>query len=335
MSGAGPDRRTLLAGGAAFAALAACSKPPAAGGKTKLRFSTDWRAQAEQGGFYQAVAKGLYVERDLDVSIIQGGPGSNVPQLIAAGAVELGLGSSAFMPMNLAAEGVPVKAVQASFQKDPQVLIAHDDPALKTIADLKGRPTFISDASITAWWAWARAKFGFTDAQIRKYTFNSAPFISDPRSVQQGYVTSEPATLAKAGVKTKVFLLADNGLPGYAAMILAPNALIEKEPAAIKAFVEATNLGWKDYLHGDPGPGDALIQKDNPEISAESLEAARKAMVQYGIVDGGDATAQGIGVMTEARWKEFFDAMSAVGVYKPDLDWRAAFTTQFLPGGAG
>jgi NitT/TauT family transport system substrate-binding protein len=145
-------------------------------------------------------------------------------------------------------------------------------------------------------------------------------------------VTSEPATLAAAGVKTKIFLLADNGLPGYAAMILAPNSLIAKEPKAIAAFVEATNLGWRDYLHGDPAPGDALIRKDNPEMKAESLAAARQALVDYGIVEGGDALTKGIGVMTEARWLEFFAAMSAVGVYKPDLDWRAAFTTQFLSG---
>ncbi|CAN7486241.1 ABC transporter substrate-binding protein [Phenylobacterium sp. LjRoot164] len=300
-------------------------------GRTTIRFATDWRAQAEQGGFYQAVATGEYAKRGLDVQIVQGGPGVNVPQLLASGAVEAGMGSNSFIVMNLAKEKIPVKAVAAMMQKDPQVLIAHPDQGLEKIADLKGRPILLSDASVTAFWVWLKSKYGFTDDQVRKYTFNAAPFLADNRVVQQGYVTSEPYTIEKqAGLKPKVFLLADEGYPGYATMVLVPDSLIAKNPAAVKAFVEGSAAGWKSYLYGDAAPGDALIRKDNPEMTQDVLDQAREKLKSYGIVDSGDAQAGGVGVMTDARWAEFFNVASSQGVYPKDMDYKSAYTLQFV-----
>ena len=317
--------------------LCACSpakKQEAAapgGQRTAIRFATDWRAEAEHGGFYEALANGEYAKRGLDVTIVQGGPGVNVPQLLAAGSVDLGVGSNSFIVMNLAQEKVPLKAVAAVFQKDPQVLIAHPGTGVETLADLKGHPILLGDASVTAFWVWLKAKYGFTDDQVRKYTFNSAPFLADKRVAQQGYVTSEPYTIEKeAGIKPKVFLLADNGYPGYATMILAPDSLIAKNPAAVKAFLEATAQGWKDYLYGDPKPADALIRKDNPEITQDVLDQAREKLKAYAIVDGGDAKAGGIGAMTDARWQTFFDMAAGQGVYPKTLDYKRAYTLQFV-----
>jgi NitT/TauT family transport system substrate-binding protein len=322
-------------------ALAACSpaKQDAApaSGLTPIRFATDWRAEAEHGGFYEALAEGEYARRGLDVKIIQGGPGVNVPQLLGAGSVDLGIGSDSFIVLNLAQEKVPVKAVAAFFQKDPQVLIAHPDAGVTTIADLKGHPILLGDASITGFWVWLEAKFGFTDDQVRKYTFNNGPFLADKRAAQQGYVTSEPYTIEKqTGMKPKVFLLADNGYPGYAAMIVAPDAMIAKNPAAVKAFVEASIKGWQDYLNGDPKPADALILKANPEMTQDVLDQARAKLKSYGIVEGGDAqvgakAAGGVGTMTDARWREFFDMASSQGVYPKTLDPKSAYSLQFLP----
>ena len=320
----------------AAALVCACSpakKETAAAGpqKTAIRFATDWRAEAEHGGFYEALANGEYAKRGLDVTIVQGGPGSNVPQQLAAGAVDMGVGSNSFIVMNLAQEKVPLKAVAAIFQKDPQVLIAHPDTGVETLADLKGHPILLGDASVTAFWVWLKAKYGFTDDQVRKYTFNSAPFLADKRAAQQGYVTSEPYTIEKeAGIKPKVFLLADNGYPGYATMILASDSLIAKNPAAVKAFVEATAQGWKDYLYGDPRPADALIRKDNPEITQDVLDQAREKLKSYAIVDGGDAKTGGIGGMTDARWQTFFDMAAGQGVYPKTMDYKAAYTLQFV-----
>jgi len=320
---------------AMVAVLAAACSPkkeaaPAAGAPVVIRFATDWKAQAEHGGFYQAVADGEYARHGLDVKIIQGGPGVNVPQLLASGAVEMGMGSNSFIVMNLAQQGVPVKAVAAYMQKDPQVLIAHPDTGVKTIADLKGHPILLSDASVSAFWVWLKAKYGFTDDQVRKYTFNSAPFLADKRAAQQGYVTSEPYTIEKqAGLKPTVFLLADNGYPGYATMVLAPDSLIAKNPKAVQAFVEATAKGWHDYLTGDPSAADALIKKDNPDMTQDVLDQSREKMKSYKIVDGDEGLP--VGTMTDARWKTFFDMAAGQGVYPKTLDYHKAYTLQFAP----
>lgn len=336
------DRRSLLAGAAAttaLGALAGCSSPEPQmdeQGRIRLRFATDWRAQAEQGGFYQAVASGAYERRGLNVQIVQGGPGVNVPQLLAASAVELGMGSNSFIPMNLAAENAPVKAVAAFFQKDPQVLIAHPDPALESIADLAGRPFLLADASRTAFWVWLKAKYGFTDDQVRSYAFNPAPFLADQRAVMQGYLTSEPYTIRQeAGIDPRVFLLADEGYPSYATMVLAPNGFARDNAAALRAFIAASAEGWRDYLTGDPAGADALIRKDNPEMTPDILAQAREALRVNGVVQGGDAAVYGIGAMTAERWQAFFEVTSQAGVYPPNLDWRKAFTLDYLPGRGG
>ncbi len=331
-------RRVVALVGMAFLAVAGCSKAPhadkAAGkpGAVAIRFATDWRPEAEQGGFYEALATGEYARRGLNVTIIPGDSGSNVPQLLATGAADLGIGSNSFGVLNLAAEHVPVRAVMASFQKDPQVLMAHANGGVASLADLKGHPILISDAAITSFWPWLKAKYGVTDAQVRKYTFDPAPFLANPSAVQEGYVTSEPYTIQKAtGVAPRVFLLADQGYPGYAAMVLAPDRLITSDARAVQAFVEASAMGWKQYLEGDPSPADALILKANPEMTEDVLSNARAKMRQYGLVTSGDAQAGGVGAMTDAGWKRFFDMAVALGVYPKTLDYHAAYTTAFAP----
>jgi len=334
-------RLFALAGAALLLAVSACSKPAAenaaAAGQTPIRFATDWRAEAEQGGFYEALANGEYAKRGLNVTIVPGGPGVNVPQLVASGAVDMGVGSNSFIVMNLAAEHVPVKAVAAFMQKDPQVLIAHPDAGIKSLADMKGHPILLSDASVSAFWIWLKSKYGFTDDQVRKYTFSNAPFLADKRIVQQGYVTSEPYTLEKEGhVKPAVFLLADEGYPGYAGMVLVSDKLIASNPAAVKAFVEASAAGWQAYLHGDPAPGDALILKSNPETTEDVLAQARDKLRSYGIIDSGDAKTGGLGAMTDARWADFFKMASDKGVYPKDTDYKAAYALGFAaPATAG
>ncbi len=321
-----------------MAALAACSPakkaaPPQAG-LTPIKFATDWRAQAEQGGFYEALATGEYKKRGLDVTLIQGGPAVDVPQLLATGAIDMGIGSNSFIALNIAKAQAPITAVMATMQSDPQVLIAHPDQGIRSLADMKGRPILLSDAAITAFWVWLKAKYGFTDAQVRKYDFSDAPFLADKHVIQEGYLTSEPYTIEKAsGMKPAVFLLADEGFPGYAGMVLARDSLISSNPTAVKAFVDATAAGWKAYLYGDPKPADALILKSNPEMSQDVLDQAREKMREKGIVLSGDATTQGIGAMSDARWANFFQVASSQNLYPKDMDYHRAYTLQFLPTG--
>jgi len=317
--------------GLVAALFAAALDAGAAGAATHITFVTDWKAQAEHGGFYEAQALGTYKARGLDVQIVEGGPSVNVPQLLAGGAADFGIGSNGFIPLNMLRAGAPIKAVMAVFQKDPQVLITHPRDDVKSLAQMKGKPIMIADASTVAFWPWLKAKYGFSDTQIRKYTFNLAPFLVDPKAIQEGYLTSEPYTIEQQGhFKPQVFLLADNGYPGYANMVVVPQKWIATNPAAVQAFVDATREGWKNYLFGNPAPANALIKHDNPDMTDGLIAQAIAKMKSYGIVVSGDATTKGIGAMTDARWKTFFDTMSSEGLYDKSLPYRNAYDLRFV-----
>ncbi len=298
--------------------------------QTKVTFGTDWLAEAEHGGFYQALATGLYKKHGLDVTIRMGGPQNNPPQQIAAGVVDFQMSSGSFAALSMAQQDIPVVAVAAFFQKDPQVLISHPGAGNDTLAAMKGKPIMISTAARQQFWLFLKAKFGFTDEQVRPYAFSLAPFLSDPKAIQQGFVSSEPYQIEKAtGTKPVVNLLADSGFANYSNLVLVQSKLVRDKPDIVRAFVEASIEGWRDYMK-DPAAGNALIRKDNPDMTQDVLDAAVKTMREYGIVDSGDAKSLGLGAMTEERWKSMFDTMAAAGLYKPDLDFHRAFTVQFV-----
>jgi NitT/TauT family transport system substrate-binding protein len=304
---------------------------PAPAPLTKIRFVTDWRAQAEHGGFYQAQAEGLYRKAGLDVVILQGGTGVNVPQMLAGGAADFGIGSNGFIAFNLVRQNARIKAVMAIFQKDPQVLLTHPRADVNKLADMKGMPIMISDAATVAWWPWLRAKYSFSDSQIRKYTFNLAPFLVDPKAIQEGYLSSEPYTIEKqAHFQPQVFLLADNGYPGYANLVLVPEKWIDANPEAVQAFVNATQAGWLHYLTGDPVPGNRLIRQHNPEMTDDQLAQAIRRLNAYGIALSGDALTDGPGAMTDSKWKLFFDTMVADGLYPRTLSYQTAYDLRFM-----
>jgi NitT/TauT family transport system substrate-binding protein len=296
----------------------------------KVSFGTDWKAEAEHGGFYQAIATGIYQRHGLEVNLRPGGPQVNQAQLLAAGRLDFNLASNSFIPLNFVKEGIPMVAVAAIFQKDPQSLLAHPGQGNDSLAALKGKPIMVGGDTRIGSWLFLKAKFGYTDDQIRPYTFNIAPFLADPKAVQQGYVTSEVYTMQQQGVKPVVMLLADNGYTGYAAMIQTSAKLVAEKPDLVQRFVDASIEGWYSYLYGNPAPGNALIKKDNPEQTDDLLAFGRDKIKEYGIVDSGDAKASGIGAMSEQRWNAFFTQMSAQGVYPASLDWHKAFTLQFV-----
>ena len=295
-----------------------------------ISFGTDWKAEAEHGGYYQAVATGIYRQHGLEVTVRQGGPQVNHAQLLAAGRLDFNLAPNSFIPLNFVQENIPMVAVAAIFQKDPSVLIAHPGQGNENLAALKGKPIMIgSDTRITSW-NFLKSKFGYTDDQIRPYSFSVAPFLADTKAVQQGYLSSEPFTIEAQGVKPVVMLLADAGYSSYGSLIQTSDKLVRQNPDLVQRFVDASIEGWYSYLYGDPAPANALIKRDNPEMTDTLLAYGIAKLKEYGIIDSGDAKTHGIGAMTEKRWQEFFDTMAGAGVYSKDLDFRKAFTVQFV-----
>lgn len=297
----------------------------------KVTFATDWKAQAEQGGFYQALAAGLYAEKGLNVKIIQGNSNVNVPRLIASNTVEFGIGSNSFIPLNMAENKIPGKAIMAIFQKDPQIIMTHSSSNVESLEDMVGLPIMISDASIGAFWLWLKFKYGFDDSQIRKKTFSLAPFLSNKSSIQQGYLTSEPFLVEKeTGLAPKIFLLSDYGYPSYGAMVLASQKIIEDQPMIVKKFVDASIEGWRQYIYEDPTLGNELIMIENTEMKEDILLQAIKKIRSYNLISNEISQGRNIGLMTEKKWKDFFMTMSRNGVYKKDLQWKNSFTLEFI-----
>ncbi len=295
----------------------------------KVRFGTNWVAEAEHGGFYQAVADGTYAKYGLDVTIVPGGPSVNNRILLPVGKLDFFMSANTLQSFDAVANNIPTVAVAASFQKDPQVLIAH--PGVDKLTDLKTKTLFVSQEGMVSYFQWLKADFGFDETKVKPYTFNAQPFLADKNSAMQGYVTSEPYAIeTQGGFKPKVFLLADEGFDAYSTLIETRRDLVEKRPDLVRRFVDASAIGWYHYLYGDSRPGNALIKKHNPEMTDALLAYSIARMKDHGIVDSGDALKLGIGAMTDARMKSFFDKMVRAGVVKAGIDYRKAYTLQFV-----
>jgi NitT/TauT family transport system substrate-binding protein len=301
----------------------------------KVRFGTNWVAEAEHGGFYQALADGTYRKYGLDVTIVPGGPNVNNRILLPVGKLDFFMSANSLQSFDAVAHDIPTVTVAAIFQKDPQVLIAHPGMA-EIFADLKKLTLFVSKEGMASYFQWLKADYGFDESKVKPYTFNPQPFLADKNSAMQGYVTSEPFAIEQqTRVAPKVFLLADYGFNAYSTLIETRRDLVAKRPDLVQRFVDASAIGWYHYLYGDNGPGNALIKQQNPEMTDALLTYSLAKMRAYSIIESFDTRTGGIGAMNDALWKSFFDKMVRAGVVKGSLDFRRAYTTQFVNKGVG
>jgi NitT/TauT family transport system substrate-binding protein len=333
------DRRRalrLLGGSAAVSLVAVPGARVSAQTLDKVSYQTNWRAEAEHGGYYLALTNGIYKKYGIDCDLRMGGPQQNPSQLLLGGRVDM-IMASAFEALNYVKENLPFLCIGAIFQKDPQVLISHPNVGNDTLADLKGKPILIGAAGRTSYWPFLRAKFGYTDDQIRPYTFNMAPFLADKNISQQGFLSAEPYAIMQAGVNPVVHLLADAGFENYQTTINISRKMVDEKKDVLQRFVNATLEGWAEYMKGGPAneAANAMIIKDNPEMTNDKIAYAIRVMNEKGIVRSGDALKLGIGAMTDTRWKSFYDTMADVGVFPKGLDVRKAYSVEFVNKGVG
>lgn len=310
----------------ALTALALAAAATLAHAQDKVTFLSSWYAQAEHGGYYQAVATGIYKKHGLDVTIKMGGPQVNSVQLLAAGQADFIMGKD-FQTLSGIEQGVPMVTVAAVFQKEPQGMVTHTD--VNGLADLKDKTILLATSGRTSWWPWLRRKYGFKDEQTRPYTFNMQPFFADRNTAQQGFPGSEPFIAEKAGQKVKFFLFADDGYPPYGNTIVTLQQTARNKPEMVQRFVRATLEGWKSYL-ANPAPGNALIKQENPKMEDDLIAYSIKVMKDMKFFDGGDAAKLGAGIMTDARWKSTYELMVSSGQIKPIANWQQAYTLQFV-----
>lgn len=297
----------------------------------KVLFATNWVAEAEHGGFYQALADGTYRKYGLDVTIVPGGPQVNNRILLPVGKIDFYLSGGTLQSFDAVEQNIPTVVVAAMFQKDPQVLIAHPNRGINDLKDLKNLVLYVSKEGMATYFQWLKADYGVIDAQVRPYTFNPQPFLADRDSAMQGYVTSEPYAIEKqASMKPKVFLIADYGFNSYSTLIETRRDLVDQKPDLVQRFVDASIIGWYTYIYGNNAPANSLIKRQNPEMTDDLLAYSIAKMKEYGIVDSGDALTLGIGAMTDARVASFFDKMVRAGVTNPALNYRRSYTLRFV-----
>ena len=314
----------------AFALLAGATS---AFSQEKIIFATNWKAQAGHGGFYQAVADGTYKRMGLDVEIQQGGPQANNRPLLAVGKIDFLMAGNLLLSFDNVKNGVPTVVVASIFQKDPQAIFAHPNQGYDKFSELAKAPVaFISKDGQFSFWQWMKAEHGFKDENLKPYVFNVGPFLADKKSVQQGYSISEPVSIkAQAGFDPVVHLLADNGFSTYSTTIETRADLVKNKPEMVQKFVDASLIGWNNYLYGDNKAANELIKKANPEATDAGIAGSIELMKKLGIVDSGEALQNGIGAMSTARIKDFYDKMVKAGLYKAgDVDLSKVATTQFV-----
>jgi NitT/TauT family transport system substrate-binding protein len=289
-----------------------------------------WRAEPEFGGFFQALNAGIYRRYGLDAVITVGSPQTNSQIILSLHKADFIEGSTGDA-INYLRQDIPLVTVAAMFQKSPRVLIAHPGQGSDTLEQMRGKPILIGAQGLTTVWPFLRARYGFTDDQVRPYTFNEAPFLRNPAAIQEGYVTEEPFTLAQLGVpKPVVILLSDHGYQEYAMALVTNQETAGKRPGYVQRFVNASIEGWYSYLYGDPAPGNRFIRENNPDMSPEQIAYSIKAMRDTGMVDSGDARRLGIGAMTDERWASFYRVRVESGAAPAGLDVRRAYTLRFV-----
>jgi NitT/TauT family transport system substrate-binding protein len=297
----------------------------------RVSFATNWLAEAEHGGFYQALADGTYERYGLEVKIIQGGPQANNQLLLAAGRVDFYLGTNMIQALHAIEQGIPTLVVASLFQKDPVILMSHPGVGLDRFEDLPKATAYIGKDNLVSVYQWLKNAYGFREEKVKPYNFNPAPFIADKNSIQQGYVTSEPyAVERQGGFKPNVFLLADYGYDSYSTTIETRADLVAKRPDLVQRFVDASIIGWYNYLYGDNAKANARIKHDNPEMTDDQLAFSVTKLKEYGIVDSGDSRALGVGAMSDERMKSFFEKMVAAKVVASNIDYKKAYSLAFV-----
>ena len=320
---------------AALAGIVGFAEPASA--LDKVKFATNWLADPEAGGFYQAAVDGTYEKYGLDVTIIPGGPQANGALMLLFGKIDFFMGGDQIGDFLSAESKLPLVAVAADFQKSPQILMSHPGVGLDKWENLpKAKPVYVGAGAVNTFYSWLRLTYGFKDENIRPYNFTSAPFIQNKEAIQQGYVTAEPYEIEKqGGFKPDIFLLSDYGYSTYSTLIETRRDIVDKKPDLVQRFVDASAIGWYHYLYGDDSKANEKIKTENPDITDDQIAFSIAELKKYGVVDSGDTLKLGIGAMTYARWKDFFDQMVETGMIDARTDYKRAYTLQFVNKGVG
>jgi len=297
----------------------------------KVTFATNWLAQGGHGGFYQALADGTYEKYGLEVDIQMGGPQMNNRPMLPAGKVDFLMTGNLLLSMDSVRNEIPTIVVASYFEKDPQAIIAHKGQ-YSGWDDLSNAPEIlVSKDGQFSFWKWMTAEHGFKDESLRPYGYNLAAFLNDEKMVQQAYGTAEPIYAAAAGADVETYLLADQGWSTYSTTIEARVDMVENNPNLVQRFIDASTVGWYNYLYGDNAAGNAAIISANPDQTLEKLTKEALQLKSLGIIDSGKQLEVGIGAIDMARVRAFYNLAVEAGILEAgSVDVSKVATAQFV-----
>lgn len=290
----------------------------------KVRLATDWYPQPEHGGFYHALVKGYYRDAGLDVEILAGGPNAFAVQKVATKAADFGMGSTDDV-LVANERGIPVMAVGATMQHDPQGIMVHEDSPVRSFEDLEGRVVAVAPG--TVWFPYLVKRYQLRKVQERAHNFSVGAFVKDPAYIQQCFLTSEPFFARQAGAKPRVLLISDSGYDPYR-VFFTRRAMVGEKPEVVKAFVVASLRGWREYLE-DPAPAHAEIRKRNPDLTPDKMDYSHRALREHRFIGGKPEEGDLPGALRGERWQRQFDTMRELGVIRGRFALEEAWTGQF------
>ncbi len=284
--------------------LAACgSDPPPPATEVALRPVTvalNWYPEPEFGGFYDAALRGLYRDAGVEVTLLPGGPGAPVLELLASGKADVALTGADDLLVRRA-RGLDAVAVFAGFQDSPVGLLVHV-PGPTSWAEVRG-PVAAEAGSPFQQFVWA--KFGWEGkVELRPTTGGLGAFAQDTALAQQAYVTSEPCGAEALGLAVAFLPARDAGWNPYASLAAVRGA--DAGAPWVAAWVEATRQGWSHYLD-DPTVANAEITRLNPDMGPDRIGCVTER--QRPFVTG----TAGVGALEGARFEAVAAALTSVG----------------------
>lgn len=280
----------------------------------KLTLLADWYAEPEHGGFYLAQQKGYYRDAGIDLQIISSTNNANLFILVASGQAEFGLGTSDNLAVAVARE-LPVVGLFPYFQHDPQGVMFHKGSDIQSLADLDGREVMISP--VLHYLEFIQRTYDI-ELKVLPLDYSVARFVHDKNFVQQAFLTSEPYFALQQGAEPQLLPFWESGLDPYR-MVFANRKFTQDHPDLVKAFVEASLRGWREFMNGDYTDTFAVIAEVNPQQNDDFMHWTYGEMQRYQLTEGFPERDEALGQINISRLSEQVTQLRAIGLLDKDV----------------
>jgi NitT/TauT family transport system substrate-binding protein len=265
----------LLAALAAFSLLTA----PAAQAQApeKFLFALNWFAVGDHAAYWVALEKGYYKDRGLDVTLENSkGSGDSIAK-VDTGRADAGLADNAVV-IAAVSRGARIKTVGMIFDTTPLNIFSRKDKPIRTPKDLANATLAAppGDSQRQVWPAFAKLN-GIDPNSVTWVNIEPTAKIAavaEKRVDAVGdYLTGLPNYEKAMGQGNVVMMQwGDFGFDMYSMSIMASDKIMKERPKALRAFLEASYLGWRDVM-ADPKAAVDIMKKRVPEIDVAYIEA--------------------------------------------------------------